>query len=47
MSGSQQHLNNAIEIVKQAIEADEKNEWEKALSLYMKSFEWFELALKC
>lgn len=46
MSGSQQHLNKAIEIVKQAIEADEKKEWEKAFNLYIKSFDWFELALK-
>lgn len=41
-----QNLNKAIEIVKQAIEADENKEWEKAFSLYMKAFEWFELALK-
>lgn len=43
---SQNNLNKAIELVKQAIEADENKEWEKAFGIYMKAFEWFELALK-
>lgn len=36
----------AVAIVQQAIDADQRGNREEAFSLYLQSFEWFELALK-
>lgn len=37
----------AITIVKEAIEADQKKDWEKALGLYLKALDRFQSGLKC
>jgi len=43
---SQQNLNKAIEIVKQATEKDEAKQYEEAYSLYQKALDYFMLYLK-
>ncbi len=47
MSGPEQYLKRAIEIVQEAIKFDNEDKKEEAFGLYMKSLEWFELAQKC
>jgi len=46
MTTSQQNLNKAIEIVKQATEKDQAKEYEEAYTLYHKALDYFMLYLK-
>jgi len=46
MTSSQQNLNKAIEIVKQATEKDEAKQYEEAYALYHKALDYFMLYLK-
>jgi len=46
MTTSQQNLNKAIEIVKQATEKDEAKQYEEAYALYHKALDYFMLYLK-
>ena len=41
------NLQKAIDIVKKAIEEDEKQEYQEAYRLYQQSLEYFMMALKC
>ena len=47
MSGQNSFLPQAVDMVRQAIEADNNKEYEKAHTLYTNSLERFILAIKC
>lgn len=41
------YLKKAIELVQEAIAADNAQNYEDAFNKYMKALEWFELSQKC
>jgi len=45
--GLKSNLQKAIDIVKRAIDEDEKQEYQEAYRLYQQSLEYFMTALKC
>ena len=47
MSGSENYLKKAIDIVQMAIKADNEDKLDEAFKLYMQALQWFELAIKC
>lgn len=47
MSANSNFLDKACELVKQAIDADVKQEWAEAFKLYKNSLDYFNMAYKC